>query len=198
MNFLAHTFLSFEQEELLAGNFMADFCTTKDLVHLPSGLLQGVALHREIDRFTDQHPLVRESIAVIRPKQRKYSPVVIDIVYDHYLTREWQDHHEKPLQEFASSVYHDLSRKKEHFPVKLQAIFSKMVEDNFLLSCENEERLRRTFERIARRANFDHQFLNAYDDIMEHDETLYDLFQSFFPELKENIRQLFFNSNPDS
>ena len=60
MNFLAHTYLSCSNEDLLVGNFLADFMKNKDIESLPSNILKGIDLHRKIDSFTDSHPAVKE------------------------------------------------------------------------------------------------------------------------------------------
>ena len=58
MNFLAHAYLSFGQEEILVGNLVADFIKGKELRQFSEDIQIGILLHREIDSFTDTHPLV--------------------------------------------------------------------------------------------------------------------------------------------
>jgi acyl carrier protein phosphodiesterase len=152
-------------------------------------------MHREIDRFTDQHPQVKESIALFRPTQRKYSPVVVDILYDYFLTKFWHNYHPQNLPEFISETYATLSRFQSIFPEKLQLLFPRMIEDDFLMSCKNQERLTRTFERLGNRASFAHQFHRAIDDLQFFEEDVTTHFTLFFPELKLHIHRLYFTSN---
>ena len=48
-----------------------------------SDIKKGIQLHREIDQFTDSHPIVRESKLRLRADFRHYSPVIVDVFYDH-------------------------------------------------------------------------------------------------------------------
>ena len=85
MNYLAHAFLSLEDADLLAGNYLADLMHPKDVVELSPGVMRGIELHRFIDSYTDQHPEVRSCTRILHPVVHKYAPVVIDIYYDFLL-----------------------------------------------------------------------------------------------------------------
>ena len=62
MNFLAHSYLSFSEEQLV-GNMIADFVKNRDVARLPESIQKGIKLHRAIDTFTDAHPLIHEAKA---------------------------------------------------------------------------------------------------------------------------------------
>ena len=85
MNYLAHAFLSFGQDEILIGNFIGDFVKGKMIDTYPKGVRQGIRLHREIDKFTDTHPLVKASQSYLRPTFGHYSTVITDIFFDYFL-----------------------------------------------------------------------------------------------------------------
>ncbi len=92
MNFLAHTLLSCQNEDMLIGNFMADFLTKNEAEAVKPSLRQGIEVHKRIDSFTDSHPSVLEAIKILRPTQKKYSPVVVDILLDYILTQKWSQY----------------------------------------------------------------------------------------------------------
>ena len=60
MNYLAHIYLSNEEEEITLGNFIADDIKGKKYIQFPLGIQQGILLHRAIDSFTDAHPIVKK------------------------------------------------------------------------------------------------------------------------------------------
>jgi len=62
MNFLAHIFLSQHNEDWMIGNLIADFISNRDLDSLNVGVREGVMMHRQIDTFTDSHPVVKKSV----------------------------------------------------------------------------------------------------------------------------------------
>ena len=57
MNFLAHLYLSGDDEEQIVGNFIADHVKGKAIESYSDGIRAGIMLHREIDVFTDSHPV---------------------------------------------------------------------------------------------------------------------------------------------
>ena len=61
MNFLAHLFLSGENEKVKIGNFIGDFVKGNKLEEYDQEIQFGIRLHREIDSYTDSHPVVLES-----------------------------------------------------------------------------------------------------------------------------------------
>ena len=55
MNFLAHIYLSGNNDLIKIGNFMADGIRGKDYLKFPEQVKNGILLHRQIDTFTDAH-----------------------------------------------------------------------------------------------------------------------------------------------
>jgi acyl carrier protein phosphodiesterase len=62
MNFLAHIYLSGSEHEILIGNFIADSIRGKQFDAYQNSIQQGILLHREIDEYTDSHPVVLECV----------------------------------------------------------------------------------------------------------------------------------------
>jgi len=183
MNYLAHVFLSCHDPKLMVGNFMADFLTTKEVAYQPDFIKEGIELHKNIDSFTDENSYVKDCIAIIRPSQKKYSPVVIDILFDYFLIKNWIKYHPDSLSNFTQEVYVVLRDNVDYFPEKLKKIFPIMVEDDFLLSCKNEERIKLTFLRLKKRVKFANRLEEVYVDLQIHHDALEANFLQFFPAL---------------
>ena len=98
MNYLAHIYLSGENDMLKIGNFIADSVKGKKYLDYPVSIQQGITLHRNIDEFTDSHPIVHQSVHRLFDKYSHYSTVIVDILYDHFLAANWQDFHETKLE----------------------------------------------------------------------------------------------------
>jgi len=180
-------FLSCGDEDLLIGNFIADFIRNRDLVLYSDGVVQGIRLHRHIDSFTDSHPQVLASTRVLRVNHGKYAPVVIDVCYDYILSKNWDRYANEPMEAFAQGVYSVLGRHTDIFPEHLADIAPRMIADNFLMKYGTEAGLRRTFERIGRRAKFDSNWSIAFDDLMLHYESIEEGFNQFFPEMIASV-----------
>ncbi len=82
--FLAHAFLSGDDPEVLFGNFVADSIKGKMIEKYTGAMLNGVHLHRAIDAYTDNHPIVKQSVKRLQPEFRRFSPVIVDMYYDHF------------------------------------------------------------------------------------------------------------------
>jgi len=190
MNFLAHLYLSGDNEDWLLGNFVADFIRNKEVENYPPEVQQGIALHRLIDQYTDNHPIVRQGTHRLQPHHRKYAPVVIDILYDHLLCKNWDQYSSQSLQDFASKAYKILESRIDEMPVRLQKRLLPMIADNWLVKYGSEEGMRYTFYRMDLRTSFPSNFAKAYDHLMEDFDTYNKEFNQFFPEVIEYVSSL--------
>src|SRR5690606_6470869 len=105
MNFLAHIYLSGDDPNVVIGNFIADGIKGKDYQKFPTEIQHGILLHREIDTFTDAHPIVRQSTKRLHKNFGHYSGVLVDVFYDHFLAKNWKHYHEQPLAKFVENFY---------------------------------------------------------------------------------------------
>ena len=110
MNFLAHTYLSGCNEEIIVGNFMGDYVKGKNYQLFPEMVKKGILIHRDIDTFTDTHPITRKGKQRISARYHKYAGIIIDIFYDHFLASMWDRFSDLPLNDFVSRTYDLLKR----------------------------------------------------------------------------------------
>ena len=134
MNFLAHIYLSGEDEGITIGNFIADGIKGKRYLKYPNKIRKGILLHRAIDSFTDQHPTVKLSTARLHENYGHYSGVIVDILYDHFLAKNWRDYHPQPLEDYVAHFYEMLRNNFEILPTRIQRMMPYMITDNWLLS----------------------------------------------------------------
>src|SRR5688572_22768153 len=118
MNFLAHLYLSGNDEQLMVGHFIADSVKGSTYNNYPDGIKRGILLHRAIDNYSDHHPVFGKSVERLRPGYRKYAGVIVDIFYDHFLAKNWKDYSEKPLDVYAAEVHTLMLKNVVHFPQK--------------------------------------------------------------------------------
>jgi len=184
MNYLAHAFLSFGNEEILVGNLLADFVKgRKKLEAYPKSIQKGVELHRHIDAFTDSHLILKQSVLRLKPTQNRYAAVVVDVLYDYFLANNWALYTDESLVAFSNRTYRQLERNFELMPEKVSWIFERMIADNWLVGYQFEEKIGYTFNRLAQRVKYEHNMLNAIDDLIEHKVALNEDFKLFFPDL---------------
>ncbi|MBU1368166.1 MAG: acyl carrier protein phosphodiesterase [Bacteroidetes bacterium] len=183
MNFLAHAFLSGNNSEVLFGNFVADSIKGKMIAKYSGALLQGVQLHRAIDLFTDQHPVVKQSINRLKPEFLRFSPVIVDIYYDHFLAANWSKYSSRDLSEFSVEVYRILLRNYSKLPPRSKRILPWMMAQNWLTGYANLQDLQRVFGGMSRRTKFDSGMEHAVEFLKLHYQDFEQEFDTFFPDL---------------
>jgi acyl carrier protein phosphodiesterase len=150
MNWLAHVFLSENHIEHQLGNLLADPLKGRAWDGATPMFTKGLQTHLHIDTFTDAHPLVRQSKQ--RLKGRKYlKGVVIDIVYDHLLTKHWKQFSSKDFTAFTADFRSQAPLQIDGYPEKAQTVINRVVEIKLLSSYADLEGLGEGFKRIDRR-----------------------------------------------
>ena len=190
MNYLAHAFLSFDDEHLVVGNLIGDFVKgRKQLQNYPESVQKGIVLHRHIDSFSDNHSILKQGIKILKPSQQRYAPVVIDIFYDYFLANNWSMFSDKSLDDFAAETYAHLQRNFEIMPKHVSKTFEKMIEHNWLVGYQYKARIEYAFQRLSERIRHEHQLLYAINDLEEYKEELNEDFILFFPDLIQSAKQ---------
>jgi len=183
MNYLAHLYLSFNDEEIMVGNFIADAVKGRQMEEYPEKIRAGIKLHRLIDEFTDTHPLVSVSKERIRGNYRKYSGVVVDMYFDHFLAANWHDFSDETLLHFTRNSYKMLFRHYVQMPPRMKRILPLMAAGNWLASYAKIENVGIALQGMSRRTKFVSGIENGASDLKIHYQELSVDFDNFFPEL---------------
>ncbi len=189
MNFLAHIYLSFDQSEITLGNFFADHIRGNKYKHLPEMVQKGILLHREIDTYTDSHPVAKMSSKRLHKNYSHYSRVIVDIFYDHFLAKNWEDYSPVPLADFVEKFYDLLEENYEILPMGTKRMLPYMIADNWLLNYANLEGISRVLNGMNRRTNNKSRMNLAIMDLEEHYSDFEMEFTAFFAELITFSRQ---------
>jgi acyl carrier protein phosphodiesterase len=185
MNFLAHILLSGNNEKVMLGNFIGDFVKGRNaLKSFESEIVKGIELHRSIDLFTDKHPVVSRSKDRLRSKYRHYSGVIVDVFYDHFLAKNWNQFHEEPLPDFVEKTYRTVERFESILPKEVKYMLPYMTKGNWLVNYSKVEGIHRALSGMARRTTYDSKMDEAMDDLLRNYDDFKKEFEEFFPALK--------------
>ncbi|MDQ3050104.1 MAG: acyl carrier protein phosphodiesterase [Bacteroidota bacterium] len=187
MNFLAHLYLSGDDADLKIGNFIGDHIKGKTIHLLPSGVKNGVLLHRKIDTYTDQHPVVMQSKLRLRPEFRKYAPVIADIYYDHFLAVNWDRFSDISLQQYASDFYQLTNEYSHILPARTQHMLSYMVTHNWLVSYSTLEGIHKVLNGMSKRTSFNSGMEKAAGELQINYELYQSEFHNFFADLEKYV-----------
>ena len=183
MNFLAHSYLSFSEEQLI-GNMIADFVKNRDVARLPESIQKGIKLHRAIDTFTDAHPLIHEAKAPFRPLVRLYSGAFVDVVFDYFLANDAAENSQREWQEHSQRVYAVLRRYEEFLPEVFKKVLDKMQQDDWLYNYRNEWGIEYSFRNVVNKAQFLDKTTNVFPAFLANKDFLREKYEIFFPEIK--------------
>lgn len=187
MNFLAHIYLSNDDPKIMIGNFIGDFVKGRNFsdVFEPE-IAKGIELHRMIDEFTDKHPIVLQSKIKLRPKYRHYAGVIVDIFYDHFLSKFWNDYHVLPLTTFAKKVYEIMETHHSILPQEVKNMLPYMIKDNWLVNYGNLHGIGQALKGISRRTRYDSRMNESIHELEEFYDEFKTEFQSFIPDVKKH------------
>ena len=183
MNFLAHIYLSGDEEGIIIGNFIADGIKGKKYKNYPLSIQKGILLHRGIDSYTDQHPTVRLSTKKLHENYGHYSGVIVDILYDHFLAKNWSTYHQQPLDEYVENFYDLLRNSYEILPVRIKRMMPYMISDNWLLSYKSVSGISTILNQMSRRTKIDSKMNFAVLELEKYYSEFEEEFTSFFKEL---------------
>lgn len=197
MNHLAHFFLSGDNEDLAIGNFVADFITNRELPQFTEGVKRGIMLHRDIDAFTDAHPIVKQSTKRLHPFHHKYSPVIVDIYYDFLLAKNWHKYADgdpsvwnDDIRLFVNKMYNLLTERHLELPVKLRNRLPRMIADDWLMRYTTYQGLHGAFLMIEKHAAFPGNFGNAATHLEMYLDEFDAEFNAFFPDLQRHMSKV--------
>lgn len=196
MNYLAHLFLAGKNDGMILGSLLEDYITggIENQVNrrLPADVKTGLRLHRHIDTFTDSDKEMVACKQLFYPGFGKYSPVVVDVILDHFLHKNWEIFAEEEFDVFKNRVYESLTtRYTEWQPPALQALVRSMVEHDWLKSYIHFWGVEKALSSLNRRVK-QVDLTDAIPVMKQHYEEIDHLFLSFFKRLKDSCNTEFF------
>lgn len=187
VNFLAHATLTAFDRNLMVGGVLADFVRGFDQTRLPDSVKDGISLHHQLDRFTDQHPLSRVCASWFKPRFGRYAAVLVDMAYDHALARGFERLAGMDLAAFSQRVYRGLGELEEA-PPRLLRVLPLMQREDWLSSYRNLDGIRLALSRMERRLSRALPLREAGDLMAAHERELTELFDQFFVAAKQRVR----------
>ena len=193
MNFLAHLALAGPSDASRIGNILGDFEKGTEealLERLPKEIVAGILMHRQIDLFTDRHPVFRQARLLLAPERRRFAGIIIDIYFDHFLSQHWSRYHPGTVTDFIQAVYQGFDRHPDWLGKEFGPLVPRLKRENWLASYASVEGLAQTLDRVA---NYSPRFApvaDAMPDLLEHRAPFEEHFLSFYPEARQHATSL--------
>jgi acyl carrier protein phosphodiesterase len=191
MNVLAHIYLSGDSDEIIIGNYIGDYVKGSDYLKYPEMVKKGIILHRHIDEFTDKHPVVHRSKILFTSKYHKYAGVVVDILYDHYLTREWDTFSRRPIESITYQFYRAMVNNYDILPPNVRDRFPFFIINNWIESYKTSNGLKHVLSALSKRTSLPAESKYAIKTFKKNYYSLGEDFMEFFPQLIEYVENDF-------
>jgi acyl carrier protein phosphodiesterase len=194
MNFLAHIYLSGEDDFVKIGNFMADSIRGSQYLDYPNSLQKGILLHRHIDSFTDAHPIYRKSKHRLHEKYGHYSGVIMDIAYDHFLAKNWSKYSNEKLEDYATDFYQLMQDNYEILTERVKGMLPYMIGRNWLVSYATiaglEMILFQMDYRTKHRAHMQEAIVEIQDFYAEFESEFFQFFEELVISCQQKLKEL--------
>lgn len=187
MNYLAHLHLGGPQPGELLGSLYGDFVKGSLQGRWPADIEAGIRLHRQIDAFTDSHPLVLQAKQRFPSERRRYAGILIDLFFDHCLAAHWHDYADEPLRDFTARVYRIL-REEVELPGKLALIVPRMAAQDWLGSYRDFAVMEQVVAGMSSRLSRPQGLAGGFAELERLYEPLQQDFRDFYPQLQAFVR----------
>ncbi|MBN1183961.1 MAG: DUF479 domain-containing protein [Bacteroidales bacterium] len=191
MNYLAHMYLSGEEDGIKIGNFIGDYVKGRDYENYPELIRKGILLHRGIDDFTDKHPIVRNAKVIFQENYRKYSGIIVDVIFDHYLAINWEKFSSEPLLQFIHGIHELLKANIDILPLEVQRFVPSFIEKNWMRAYQTLEGIEAVLNRMSMRTSLPDNSRSAIENIQANYQQFDDNFSEYFPQLIEYVKKEF-------
>lgn len=152
---------------------------------LPLGVSTGVRVHRRVDVYTDAHEVWRRSRDRFPRSLRRFAGIAVDMVYDHFLARDWERYHAEPLTTFTATAYEDIGEHSRHFTPRLERIFPMMASADWLASYRDLTNTQFALEKMSGRSPRTAPLAETAHEMAPIYSALADDFELFFPDLRD-------------
>lgn len=181
MNYLAHSTLAESSDEARLGSLLGDFSKGLEPERLTPAMRFALEEHRAVDRWFDALPEIRAERLAYPKQLRRFSGILTDVFFDHFLVRRWQDLTEEPLPDVTSSLYRALQEHANILPPRLRSIAPSMIEHDWLGSYGDVRNIERALHGIERRMRRDTRIVEGLEVLERRGDEIEALVLRVFP-----------------
>lgn len=167
---------------------LGDFGGLRHNKQLPVTVVNGLNNHYLVDKFTDSHDIIKATKSCFSTQRKRFSGIAIDVLFDHFLIKHWQQFHSQPLTTFKKHSYQLLNERVDEMPERMQRVVSSMTRNDWFKEYETLSGLGIALDNIAKRIRFKNNFAGSIEEIDLHYATLEEAFLAFFPLLIAHVK----------
>ncbi|PQL93986.1 acyl carrier protein phosphodiesterase [Apibacter adventoris] len=185
MNIVAHQLLSYNITDIQVGNVLGEVVRGKDYQNYPQSIAAGILLHRNIDTYTDFHPIVKQTTSIFHNSYGKFAPIITDVIYDYFLIKNWHLFCEDEFEYFKQKCYELVQSKELLFPQRLNGFLSSMIKDDWFEKYKTFEGIEWTLYNLSKKSKFHSNMSNSLKEIYLKEKNIEKQFLQFYPQLQK-------------
>lgn len=141
-------------------------------------------MHRRIDVMTDNLPEVTEAKAWFRPETRRVAPISLDVMWDHFLSRHWEQlSPEMPLPDFVHYAHQQVSLILPDSPPRFVNLNNYLWSERWLERYREMDFIQNVLNGMASRRPRLDALRDSWHDLDEHYDALETRFWQFYPRM---------------
>ena len=172
------------------GNLLGDFIKGADLESQPQRVMLGLENHQAVDRFTDQHHALVPLKQTLSKARRRFSGIIADVVFDHFLTKHWEKFSDQDIDLFIDFCYTEIINVQHLMHDSMRRAMIFMVDDDGLRINQELSGVGQTIDRLSQRIRFENKLHGAIVEVEANYDAYESTFLSLFPDLQEHIEKL--------
>ncbi|GAA5646290.1 ACP phosphodiesterase [Vibrio proteolyticus] len=184
MNFLAHLHIADHCDSSKLGNLLGDFVKGDPNKQYQPSIAHGVMLHRFVDSYTDQHPLMSDAKSLFDGSARRFAPIALDVFWDHCLASRWEEFHSESLRQFCHKA--EQQTRREHvtnLPQRFLIVSQNMWQGRWLESYRDMDNIEFALRRMSGRSPRMGPLSDCFAYLDRHYHTLQPIFSELYPDV---------------
>ena len=187
MNHLAHLALAGDETPLLLGAILGDHVKGRLKGEFPAAIERGIHLHRAIDAYTDQHPLVGACLERLAPGFRRYGGIMLDVQFDYFLANNFEQYHEQSLASFSLHTLGKIAAHSDELTAPASQQVQRMHQRNSLAHHGTDAYLENALIHLSTRLKHDNPLAEAYAECRRLEPQVRRDFENFYPDLMSYV-----------
>lgn len=187
MNYLAHLHIAEHTKTSFLGNFLGDFVKGNPDDKFNLAVVKGIRLHRFVDSYTDSHPIIKSIKPLFKKELRRFSPVALDMFWDHCLAKNWSHFHSYSLSDFSiqaqAIIVNETRDLGKPLPPQFETVSRLVWQGNWFEHYREIKNIEFALQRISSRRPRMAPLAETFITLSDHYEQLNEAFFELYPDL---------------
>ncbi len=121
----------------------------------------------------------------LQPRYRRFAGIMLDVIFDHFLSRHWQSFHDDSLENFSHAVFLIFHQAELSGEARRQAI--NLSRYNVFVNYQHWATVEAALESISQRIKRANPMADAVPELLSHYDDLERVLIDFYPLLEAYV-----------